>query len=142
MKVGFTGAPIRMSPPQFQSFCRVYRSLAPTEFHSGDCIGSDEQAHLFAESQGAWTVIHPPDNPYKRAFCKGNEIRPTKPYLERNKDIATETRALIATPRQSKEIRRSGTWATVRYARTEKRKIFMEKRKIFIVFRDGSVEEE
>jgi len=135
MRVGFTGTQLGMSPAQFHAFCRVYRSLAPTEFHSGDCIGSDEEAHCFAESQDAWTVIHPPDDSSKRAFCKGDEIRPPKPYLERNKDIVSDSECMIAAPRQFKEIRISGTWATIRYARKAGRKIF-------IIFRDGNVEEE
>jgi len=134
-RVGFTGTQIGMSPAQFHAFCRVYKNLAPTEFHSGDCIGSDEEAHDFAESQGAWTVIHPPDDSSKRAFCKGDEIRPPKPYLERNNDIVSDSECMIAAPRQFKEVRWSGTWATIRYARKAGRKIF-------IIFRDGNVEEE
>jgi predicted Rossmann fold nucleotide-binding protein DprA/Smf involved in DNA uptake len=36
--------------------------------------------------------------------------------LDRNHDIVGACDVLIAAPRQPKEIRRSGTWATVRYA--------------------------
>lgn len=52
------------------------------------------------------------------------EERPAKPYLERNKDIANEgIDGLIAAPSGWVEELRSGTWATVRYARKLKRTI-------------------
>ena len=40
-----------------------------------------------------------------------------KRYLERNRDIVDACDILIACPRTLKEELRSGTWATVRYAR-------------------------
>jgi hypothetical protein len=46
-----------------------------------------------------------------------------KPYLSRNKDIVLETELLIATPGEEEEQIRSGTWSTVRYARSLKRMI-------------------
>jgi hypothetical protein len=61
--------------------------------------------------------VHPPTDDRKRAFCTGNgaDWEP-KPYLERNHDIVDETTILIACP-NGEERMRSGTWATVRYAR-------------------------
>ena len=63
-------------------------------------------------------MIHPPNIKDKRAFC--NDYRfsfPEKPYLERNHDIVDNSDVLIATPKESVEQIRSGTWATIRYAK-------------------------
>lgn len=123
-RIGFTGTQYGMTESQLITLKQIldYEKLfsqitLSAEFHHGDCIGSDKQAHDIAVPLGFKTVIHPPLNPSKRAFCNGNEIRPVKPYLERNHDIVNETFLIIATPKESQEILRSGTWATVRYAK-------------------------
>jgi hypothetical protein len=64
-------------------------------------------------------VIHPPDKKERRAFKEGDEIRKEKTYLQRNKDIVDETTLLVATPKGD-EVRRSGTWMTIRYFRKVK----------------------
>jgi len=64
-------------------------------------------------------VIHPPKNPKQRAFCKGHETREEKEYLVRDHDIVDECDLLIVVPKTRKEELRSGTWATVRYARKQ-----------------------
>ena len=118
MIVGFTGTEKGMTSAQKQTLCLLLDSLDVTEFHHGDCVGADAEAHEIALDRGIRIVIHPPTDSKKRAFCKGAvEIREPKPYLDRNHDIVDEgDGALIATPFEEKEILRSGTWATVRYA--------------------------
>ncbi len=133
--IGFTGTQVGMTKPQFTSFFKVYKELGIKEFHHGDCIGSDAEAHVVARTHGSWIVIHPPSSFSKRAFCKGDVARRPAPYLERNKDIVADTQLMIATPKQMAEIQRSGTWATVRYARRKDREIF-------IIYPDGTVVEE
>ncbi len=133
--IGFTGTQIGMTKPQFVSFSKVYKELGVKELHHGDCIGSDEEAHGVARKYGNRIVIHPPSSSSKRAFCKGDVVHRPAPYLERNKDIVADTELIIATPKQMAEIQRSGTWATVRYARRKDRGIF-------IVYPDGTVEED
>ncbi len=133
--IGFTGTQVGMTKPQFTSFFKVYEELGVKELHHGDCIGSDAEAHVVARTHGSWIVIHPPTSFSKRAFYKGDVYRKPKPYLERNHDIVVDTELMIATPKQMAEITRSGTWATIRYAR-------MMDRKIFIIYPDGTVEEE
>jgi predicted Rossmann fold nucleotide-binding protein DprA/Smf involved in DNA uptake len=98
-----------------------------TELHHGDAIGVDELAHKMAAARRnalaragtRLTIIsHPPVNDSKRAFCEdADEVCVPKDYLERDRDIAAESDVLIALPSTADEQRRSGTWATVRYAR-------------------------
>ncbi len=59
----------------------------------------------------------------------------SKPYLERNRDIVDASEVLIACPSTREEVMRSGTWATVRYARKKGMKITL-------IFRDGTCEKE
>lgn len=89
-----------------------------TVFHHGDCVGADAFAHELAKALDYFIIVHPPENPRKRAFCEGNSLLAAKPYLERNRDIVDDSYFMIAMPKNIHiEELRSGTWATVRYAR-------------------------
>lgn len=131
MKIGFTGTQEGMTSRQLRSFSLALTCYAG-EFHHGDCIGADAQAHDAAVILGFEPVIHPPDNPSKRAFKVAKRIMPTFPYLVRNKNIVDNTNMLIATPKEKEEQLRSGTWSTVRYARKKRRPITL-------VYPDGTV---
>jgi len=87
--------------------------------HHGDCVGGDAQADALGRELGMLIVIHPPDNDSKRAFCEQPEdvVHEPKPYLDRNHDIVDSSHELFAGPKTDIEELRSGTWATVRYAR-------------------------
>lgn len=128
MRVGFTGTQRGMTGPQAATLERMLRwakrAEPDSEFHHGDCDGADDQAHDIAvDVVGLEPVIHPPKNPAKRAFKKAARILKPKPYLTRNHDIVDDTQRLIATPGEREEQLRSGTWATVRYARKLRRKV-------------------
>jgi len=89
--------------------------------HHGDCKGSDAQFHAVATglrwSRDVWRVIHPPTYGGLRAGCVGDEIRPVKDYLTRNRNIVDECTALVAAPNIGPQRgHRSGTWYTIRYA--------------------------
>lgn len=119
MRIGFTGTQQGMSRFQAVQFRQLITSLGVTHLHHGDCVGADEQADGIARLLGVEIIIHPPDDPSKRAFCAqtGDIVWRPLPYLERNHDIVEESELLIAAPRGDQEQLRSGTWATVRYAR-------------------------
>ena len=85
-------------------------------FHHGDCIGADIEANGIARSLNYGVEIHPPIDSRYRAWCSSMCVHSRKPYLERNHDIVDVSHLLIACP-AGPEILRSGTWATVRYAR-------------------------
>lgn len=121
MIVGFTGTQVGMTRNQMDHLRAELKRLmadgkAPFEFHHGDCIGADAEAHEIALECGYEVVIHPPEYASKRAFCEGAaSVKPPKPYLDRNHDIVNAAEVLIAAPKSLQEELRSGTWATVRY---------------------------
>lgn len=133
--VGYTGA--RCGPSGRQQSVlwwlldQLNRTNESVRLHHGDCVGSDDCAHHLARSLGIAIVIHPPDDDKARAWCghpaevAGILTKPPKPYLVRNHDIVNETQLLIAVPRTLTEELRSGTWATIRYARTTNKPIII-----------------
>lgn len=123
IKIGFTGTSEGIPEPQLLAAMKLL--IKGAELHFGDCVGADAQAWYLATAWGFRTVAHPPIDPKKRAFCKADEIRAPKPYIERNHDIVDECERLIATPRTMEEELRSGTWATIRYARKLKKPVII-----------------
>jgi hypothetical protein len=117
MNVGFTGTQRGMTASQWLSLFYLLRVRGPDEFHEGDCDGSDAQAAFLARHVGFRIIGHPPDNDAKRAFFPADEWREPLPYLERNHKIVLASQEMIATPGEFEEVLRSGTWATIRYAR-------------------------
>ena len=146
MILGFTGTSRGMTHQQIitvvtllKRFSLIFQLTPLTifEIHHGDCAGSDYQVHKLAMDMSAHIVLHPPSAAYKRAFCNhADETRLERPYLERNKDIVNEGKdGLIACPSGFREVIRSGTWSTVRYARKLNRHIW-------IILPDGIIREE
>lgn len=117
-RFGFTGTQLGMTMPQ-QVALRNFLMGGSGEFHHGDCIGADAEAHAIAVECGYCPVLHPPTNPSKRAWCEvpAHLMRPERPYLDRNRDIVHATASLIACPADYEEQPRGGTWYTVRFAR-------------------------
>jgi hypothetical protein len=62
-------------------------------------------------------VIHPPTKESLRAFCEGDEQRPARGYLARNRDLVRTCDMLVAAPKSMEDQQMSGTWAVIRYAR-------------------------
>ena len=125
MDIGFTGTKKGMTPIQKVEVQLIFEKLRATTLHHGDCIGADDDAHSIALKIGMSVVLHPPIREGARAFCKGSirEVYP-KSYLARNRDIVDESKILVATP-AGPELTRSGTWATVRYARKKNKTIYI-----------------
>ena len=119
MKIGFTGTHRGMSQHQKEQFVLMMQELDPTEFHHGDCIGADAEAHDIVREffPAVYIVVYPPNSRYRQAFKEGDEHRKPAPYLKRDKNIVDNVDFLFATPFRNEEVLRSGTWATIRYAR-------------------------
>lgn len=127
-RVGFTGTGRGMTPRQrdeVQFWLRRFAARGATEFHHGDCVGADAEAHELARELGYRIVAHPPDNPKSRAYCAADEVRPEAPYLTRNRAIVAAVSVMIAAPATADEQVRSGTWATVRYTRAAGKHLFI-----------------
>lgn len=131
--IGFTRTQEGMTDAQKLALRKLLDGGAG-EFHHGDCVGADSEAHDIADECGYSIILHPPTNHSKRAWREnpGHMMRPVRAYLDRNKDIVMETSSLIAAPLEEKEQQRSGTWATVRFAR----KIG---KPVFLILPDGTV---
>ena len=117
MKIGFTGTREGMSAAQREQLVLVLMALAHApaecrpEFHHGGAVGADAEADETAAREGYAVVVHP---------CS-----PVLPPLTRNRNIVAECDVLVAAPRSDKEELRSGTWATVRYARQAGKPVVM-----------------
>jgi hypothetical protein len=119
MKIGFTGTRQGMTPYQKSRVLYLFHLYGLTEFHHGDCVGADAEAHVIAEGIIGCEriVIHPPKISDLRAFCDAAKILPTKDYTKRNRDIVDSVDIMIATPKSRKEQQRGlGTWSTIRYS--------------------------
>jgi len=120
MKVGFTGTQNDLSVAQFDLLLLVMQELEDmTEAHHGDCVGADATFSAMVDAMYPNTIvhIHPPTVNSKRANCRYDETEEAFSYLTRNKHIVDATDVLLACPKTDEEELRSGTWATIRYAR-------------------------
>lgn len=126
--VSFTGTQEGMTKEQQASFQNLFLELNPKVLINGDCIGSDFEASTFAKmlNEECIVVLRPCNTKNKRAFFKnGVIVSEPKPPLERNHDIVDDGQCLIATPKNMVEELRSGTWATIRYARKQNKAIYI-----------------
>lgn len=124
MKVGFTGTQRGMTGDQAAEILRMLLRLDGDEFHHGGCVGADVQAAKLANYAGYLTTRHPGDTPSKQddGFLD-DDYRVVLPNLVRNRMIVDEVDEMLAAPGESEEVLRSGTWATIRYARKVGKKI-------------------
>lgn len=126
--IGFTGTQRGMTTAQRQTVELLLRMPdVPhlTRFHHGDCVGADAEAHRIARMVGLYIVVHPPEIAAARAYCAADELWDERPYHVRNRDIVNSCTVLVATPATRQEILRSGTWATIRFARKRGKRIFV-----------------
>jgi hypothetical protein len=132
-RFGFTGTRHGMTETQKRSL-RDYISGFKGIFHHGDCIGSDSEAHDIADESGYGIIIHPPSDPTHRAWREvpRHMMREEKSHFARNRDIVDDATSLIATPFESTEQPKGGTWYTVRYARKRGKPVVL-------ILPDGSI---
>jgi len=122
---GFTGSRRGLTIGQVLLLENALISCEATELHHGDCVGADAQVHKIAKGLDLLVCIHPPKNDRYRAFCQGaGAMHPVRSYLRRNRDIVDACDVLIAAP-DGPERLRSGTWATIRYARKRGKRVII-----------------
>ena len=125
--IGFTGTQRGMSVNQFDALIRTLKIQKDEiiEVHHGDCIGADAEFHGLVRLviPEAIIIVHPPLDKSKRAFKLGDNQEEEKEYIDRNHDIVDASNELIACPNENEEVTRSGTWATIRYAKKQGKKV-------------------
>lgn len=115
-----------MTPNQRRGVGRLISELPVLEAWHGDCIGADAEFHALCQQRGIKLCLAPSTDESQRAFRSGYvEIREPAPPLERNHWLASVCTVLIAAPAQEREVLRSGTWATIRYARKLQKRIYL-----------------
>lgn len=134
VRIGFTGTQEGMTWKQGSAVqARLTRLSAfgqwpqgePVQRHHGCCIGADEEFHNMRVERAPMIglVLHPPLNRTKLSTDLGDLTNPhiivleAQEYMDRNHAIVDQTDVLWAAPHTMNEVVRSGTWATVRYAR-------------------------
>lgn len=132
--LGFTGTRAGMTPAQRFKVRSLTHRLNPKRVHHGACVGADAEFHEIVRELSSAIVLYPAfhiGHKY-RAKCAGGIIDsrfvdrfPLPDPLQRNRIIVAESSALIAAPSTMSEVLRSGTWATVRYARQHGIKIII-----------------
>lgn len=147
MHIGFTGSREGMTDNQHKAVRYLLeqfsQNIVPVSwpgpqyshvFHDGDCIGSDDIAHGLALDLGYYCEIHPSN---LKKFSAGNSLHfrhSAKSPLDRNLDIVIASHKIIATPKECEEQLRSGTWATIRYATSYHKPLY-------IVYPTGEIDE-
>jgi len=123
--LGITGTRKGCNAYQYNMMQHFIRSCGQIgEFHHGQCIGVDAEAHNYVRSTHLYTtiIIHPPSD-ISKVFTLPPDpqviIKPPQPYLERNKNIVNAVERLLAVPDGPERVH-SGTWNTVRHARSVK----------------------
>lgn len=103
MIICFTGTRHGLSPTQRRALRIWLPRLQGSKFLHGDAVGADKQAaHLAGEFFDANMIFALPAG---------------KDPLVRNRRMVKAASLLVAAPFTDQEQLRSGTWATVRYAR-------------------------
>jgi len=144
--VGFTGSRSGMTEYQKDRFLELFskfwhKSAGLVCFHHGDCLGADTEAHkIVKDIIGKQNIVIYPGHPYNpfrepwRGYNEAGVVQKSKPFLVRNKNIVKQSDIVIATPKERTEILRSGTWATIRYAKKNKTHVI-------IIYPEGEVKE-
>jgi hypothetical protein len=131
MEVSFTGTQIGMAKPQHRAFGELLLEIRPHTFRHGICVGADAQAHLLVRMLANCIIVgHPGITKDGRKWKRDDFIQQNcdwveapEEFLKRNHRMVDMSELLIATPKEDHEILRSGTWATIRYARKINKKV-------------------
>lgn len=127
MIAGFTGSQEGWTERQrmvVDRRLRVLRDTCPSlEVAHGACIGADDQFDALAVELGLPRHVYPSTVIHKsaldRCLARGGVLlvmcEPMHP-LKRNPLIVKASDRLLACPKEDQEVRRSGTWATIRAA--------------------------
>lgn len=114
--IGYSGPRLGMTPWQRREVRSFLLAARPAMVVHGDCVGGDAEFDAIAAELGVRRRARPCDIVKMRARCQAEEIRHPRPPLVRNRYILDDAGFMIFTPATVEEVRRSGTWATIRAA--------------------------
>lgn len=136
--LGFTGTREGMTQAQRAALPSVVSALPERIIHGG-ARGADAELHawLLMAGMAPGSIDVWPASLDRWSFYAdtGAVVHPIAAPLARDHIIAKNCDRLLATPRTMTEIIRSGTWATIRYARKARKPIT-------IVLPNGTIREE
>lgn len=130
LKVGFTGTQDGLTRLQTKRLFDILSGVSTLPgiiqprlvgIH-GDCIGADETFSEICQQLNGFTLVVRPgcdrhgQSP-KRAYTEAAYVYPVERYMIRNRKIVDICDHMLGCPRTIEEEIRSGTWATIRYAR-------------------------
>jgi hypothetical protein len=130
VRVGFTGTRRGLTIVQQNVLRAELAHLHPQLLVHGACIGADNEADQIAVELGIPRLVYPSTartrilDSVLQARAALTILNPLPP-LVRDKLIVAASEVVIACPWQYTEQRRSGTWATVRYARAAGRPVII-----------------
>lgn len=126
MILGFTGTRKGLSNKQKDQLLVILSALKDrvNELHHGGAHGADRQAMRLAR-QLRYDIHWHPCADIATDLYADDVWHDTFPPLVRNRHIAELCEVLIAGPFTDQEELRSGTWATVRYARQAGKPVVM-----------------
>lgn len=127
MIIGFTGTRQGISPIQKQNLESILDNILPEIVIHGGCIGADEEFHRICLEYRLgeslylpypFIMIYPSYLKDQQGVCPNPTfLAIEQDPLIRNQAIVHQSDILIAAPKYETEELRSGTWATIRYAR-------------------------
>ena len=129
--IGFTGTRDGITQRQKEELFELIYILNLRAVHHGGCDGADDQFNILVRAknylQGSEVKIHihPSTIQSSKKFHKESIVHNVTAPLRRNLQIVDAVRGLIACPKEDSEIRRSGTWSTIRYAKKMGKKLII-----------------
>jgi len=117
--LGFTGTRRGMTKAQLGTIEQWVKIIRPNSVVHGCCWGADMQFHDLCSTLMVKIALRPSNRQDLIPGLGGCvwSIAPAEEPLVRNRKIVADAQWLLAAPAEEQEILRSGTWATIRYAR-------------------------
>lgn len=122
--IGFTGARVGMSSECVRAVSRQLGLIANANVVGlhGDCVGADSDFDCLCRLHSIETWMRPctmdgnEDHRF-RAYTQAKPMGKATNPMKRNREIASQCHVLFGCPPTDHEVQRSGSWATIRYAR-------------------------
>ena len=130
MYVAFTGTRKGVTAAQLAGLEELLLALDTDLMLHGNAVGADEAASHVARGLGLG--LHAFPSVLKQGRGVADTWEQPAPPLERNRRMVDHADAVVAVPAGRVEEQRSGTWATVRYAR-------QRGKPVYIIYPDGEI---